>query len=422
MILEESTTREHHALVQSTKGQLRWVSSPIHARKGIVQFLKEAFLPDGYPHSVSKDYTSYQIFDTLQAFCSNVTGLLATRATFQRLGVGDSAATPLAATLTWVLKDGTGMISTILYAWLFSFDIDANTKRWRFFADIFNDAGTFMEVLAPSLPRELFLPIVCLATVFKGLCGVAAGATKAALSQHFAVHDNVADLNAKDGSQETIVGLVGMLIGSYIVQWVSGTFSTWLCFLIFTALHLVFNYFAVRSVVLPTLNTQRAFILISQYIKTQKVMSLETIAKREKLVWRSPSWIRMGVSLLEIVEIWQPKEGVTKDLIDNLISNPHHPTYTLFSASPIRSITSSPPHPLILISFRKNVTSIDILRAYFHALHLSFSPHDTNEADILISFRIFMDDARKAGWIIDHAARNRIHTGEWRWSVKERRD
>lgn len=35
---------------------------------------KKIFLPRGYPHSVSPDYTNYQIWDTAQAFCSTFTG------------------------------------------------------------------------------------------------------------------------------------------------------------------------------------------------------------------------------------------------------------------------------------------------------------------------------------------------------------
>ena len=33
------------------------------------------------------------------------------------VGVGESTATPLAAAITWILKDGTGMIGRIIFAW-----------------------------------------------------------------------------------------------------------------------------------------------------------------------------------------------------------------------------------------------------------------------------------------------------------------
>ena len=48
-----------------------------------------------------------QAWDTVQAFASNLTGALATRAVLGGMGVGDAEATPLAATITWLLKVGT---------------------------------------------------------------------------------------------------------------------------------------------------------------------------------------------------------------------------------------------------------------------------------------------------------------------------
>lgn len=47
------------------------------------------FLPNGYPHSVSDDYVSYQVFDTLQALASSLNGALATEAVLRGAGVGD---------------------------------------------------------------------------------------------------------------------------------------------------------------------------------------------------------------------------------------------------------------------------------------------------------------------------------------------
>lgn len=59
---------------------------------GAWRFLREAFLPRGYPGSVSRDYVEYQLWDTAQAFCSAITGTLATHATLKGLGVGSNSA------------------------------------------------------------------------------------------------------------------------------------------------------------------------------------------------------------------------------------------------------------------------------------------------------------------------------------------
>ena len=46
-------------------------------------FLRNVFLPEGYPNSVSDDYLSYQIWDTIQAFASSISGSLATQAVLE---------------------------------------------------------------------------------------------------------------------------------------------------------------------------------------------------------------------------------------------------------------------------------------------------------------------------------------------------
>ena len=157
--------------------------------------------------------------------------------------MGDAAATPLAATLTWILKDGAGMIGRILFAALVGTSLDHDCKRWRMFADITNDLVMLVELLARFLPRPLVLPVLCLAGVGRSLVGVAGGATKAAVAQHQALNSNMADLAAKDGSQETLVNLLALCLNLVLLPLVSN--DLWLTgglFVILTVLHVYANY------------------------------------------------------------------------------------------------------------------------------------------------------------------------------------
>ena len=43
--------------------------------------------------------------------------------------------------------------------------------------------------------------------------GVAGGATRASITQHQAIKGNMADVSAKDGSQETCVNLIASIVG-----------------------------------------------------------------------------------------------------------------------------------------------------------------------------------------------------------------
>ncbi|KAJ8944889.1 hypothetical protein NQ318_020946 [Aromia moschata] len=97
--------------------QIRPRSSILQSFQFIVNFLRELLLPHGYPDSVSEDYLEYQLWDTAQAFCSTITGAFTTRAILKGVGVGNAEATALSAAITWILKEGTGMISRIIFAW-----------------------------------------------------------------------------------------------------------------------------------------------------------------------------------------------------------------------------------------------------------------------------------------------------------------
>lgn len=83
-----------------------WRGKPLSARSwNVFRWFKEAFLPEGYPDSVTADYLEYQKFDTLQALASSLLGTLASAGMLSAAGVGDESATAVGAALTFVLGD-----------------------------------------------------------------------------------------------------------------------------------------------------------------------------------------------------------------------------------------------------------------------------------------------------------------------------
>ena len=64
--------------------------------------------------------------------------------------------------------------------------LDSYAKQWRLFADVANDAGMTLELLAGQFGPSAFLVLACLASMCRAMVGVAGGATRMALTQHFA--------------------------------------------------------------------------------------------------------------------------------------------------------------------------------------------------------------------------------------------
>lgn len=277
--------------------------------------LKSIFLPKGFPHSVSQDYLEYQVWDTVQAVTSSITGALAGQAVLIGFGVGDARATILGASLSSMLKDGFGMVGKILFAAWQGANLDGDCKRWRLFADLFNDCALLLELISPLFPR-LFVATVCIASVLKSIVGVAGGATRAAVTLHQALDNNVADVAAKDGSQETMSNFVALMFNLLLIYSLSGkTVLIYLAFATLTALHLYANYRAVRCLRLSTFNRNRFHIATHEWFQ-RRLLSFQSYGASTdsfpSVLWvnaREPiftsagtSNIRFGCSLRDITE------------------------------------------------------------------------------------------------------------------------
>ncbi|XP_068024169.1 LOW QUALITY PROTEIN: RUS family member 1 [Melanerpes formicivorus] len=292
--------------------------------------LEELLLPQGYPESVSGDYLQYQCWDSLQALSSSLSGALGTRAVLQAVGVGDGAATATGATLGWLLRDGVGIVTRISFAWLQGSRLDCEAKQWRLAADVLNDVALVLELLAPAWPRAA-LPLLTLAATTKCIVGVAGGATRAALALHQARRDNVADVAAKDGSQETLVNGAGLLLALLLLPLLDGRpWLTWAAVLLLLATHLGANLAAVRALRLRTLNRPRLRLSLATALRggawrgggaTFQVPSPDYVNPREPLLPGSSSRLKLhlGAPLHRLVsseaELRKALESSPKDYI-----------------------------------------------------------------------------------------------------------
>ncbi|KAI5742359.1 hypothetical protein M8J77_006498 [Diaphorina citri] len=277
-------------------------------------FFYQAFLPQGFPDTVSNDYIEYQLWDTAQAFCSTLTAVLTTHAIMQGVGVGNESATTLAAATAWIIKDGTGMIGRILFAWWEGTILDADCKRWRILADLINDVAMCVELMLPLFPQSCVIYALALSSLGKSLVGVAGGATRASIIQHQAAHSgNIGDIAAKDGSQETCVNLTASLLGLVVLKLCTeNIFLTWLLFIIFTGLHIYFNYRAVRCLEFNTFNRQRFIILFQHYLHSKHILSPSQVRVQERILFPLTEKqafnmnITLGASVLNV----QPQSSV----------------------------------------------------------------------------------------------------------------
>ena len=249
----------------TSSGDNAGARSPAPPSSSGVPWLQSAasvFLPIGYPRSVTEDYLEYQLWDSAQALCSYLRGTLTTHAVLLGLGVGSADADAAAAAASWIVKDGISLVSNLAFAWWGARRFDSDVKSWRLFADAINDVGLTLQMAVPYCSKDQVLPLLVLSGCCFGACGVAAGATKASLTGHFAREGNMGDVQAKEGTQETAVNLLGMVLGYYLVKVISGSGAggqhlAWVAFWALMCLHIVCNLRAMRCLRLRTLNRER---------------------------------------------------------------------------------------------------------------------------------------------------------------------
>ena len=87
--------------------------------------------------------------------------VLATQRVLEGVGVGKEGATALSASLNFIMRDGCGMVSTLLFTALASSRFRSDVKKWRILADVMNDIGITLEVAATLVPTYFFLPMIC---------------------------------------------------------------------------------------------------------------------------------------------------------------------------------------------------------------------------------------------------------------------
>ena len=77
-----------------------------------------------------------------------------------------------------------------IYKYDFRTKLDADSKKWRFFADVLNDCALTLELCAPYAVAAvggssgIMTTILCCSGAAKSIVGVAGGATRAALTHH----------------------------------------------------------------------------------------------------------------------------------------------------------------------------------------------------------------------------------------------
>ncbi|TMW54846.1 hypothetical protein DOY81_000079 [Sarcophaga bullata] len=356
----------------------------------LFRIFQQIFLPKGYPDSVSEDYAAYQIWDTIQAFCSTICGTLCTHAILKGLGVGNENINAYSATVTWILKEGSGHLGRILFSWWKGAQLDIDSKKWRLRADFLNDLAMGIEIYVLPKYVHLSTQILCGTTVLKAIVGVAGGATRAALTQHHAVRGNLADVNSKDSSQETCVNLIASFVGLYLLTAIKTSGVLYGVFSVVILLHLYANLKAVKAICLKTFNESRYLIALEEFFRSGRMLAPQQVNKLERVTLGQTVSvslnIRLGISIKHLTDEYQQSH-----IIDNIIS----------SFDPHEHFIIAESKKFLGVYFHFETVPQDVLKAYFFAVSYLQDRNQIKEKywEVQSKWQEFYNLAQQEGWI-----------------------
>ncbi|XP_061347324.1 protein root UVB sensitive 3-like isoform X1 [Gastrolobium bilobum] len=340
--------------------------------------------------------------------------MLSTQALLSAIGVGEKSATVLGATFQWFLRDLTGMLGGILFTFYQGSNLDSNAKMWRLVADFMNDLGMLMDLISPLFPSA-FVFIVCLGSISRSFTGVASGATRAALTQHFALQDNAADISAKEGSQETVATMIGMALGMLVARITIGhPLVIWLSFLSLTLFHVYANYQAVRCLALTSLNPERSSILLQHFMKTGQVLSPEQVSSKEHVLpiqltsWSSKNSISLDTKV---------RLGMRISSFDNMEIQEHLLSAASYYAKAKYLLVER--KGIIKVIVHKDSNAADILKSFIHALFLANnvnkrkSLHSEGQMWMDNQYEVFIQKLKSLGWKTERLLSPIIWRANW---------
>lgn len=378
----------------------------------ITNRLFQLFLPVGYPTSVRSGYTEYQLWDVLQGLTSYLRGNLAYQSTLVSLGVGDVKATATAGALTKIVGDTCSMLGSLLFTYFFSDDFGFNVRQWRLFADVSNDIGLTLHFLAPLFGKEWFVTVSVIASLMTTMCGISAGATKAYISSHFALEDNLTDLVAKEGSQETFVNIIGLLGGYFLLASVgsveqSGT-AVFITYFVLTIIHVIANMCAIHYLTFSFLNEQRFQLVFNEYNHNDidNDINYQTICRKETFL---PFFFSTYHPTSNQVILGADHRTIDDAAVRRALSKLRSPKDSNY----VIIIDDTKDETKCHVLLKENATKLDILQSRYECEMIIRS--DINEKNVVVSkkyFLAFKVALMNNGWELD---KSKFYVGRTRY-------
>eukprot|EP00842_Homolaphlyctis_polyrhiza_P004744 jgi/Hompol1/5270/HPOL_004292-RA len=313
--LKQRLTTDSHMLgaaataaAQHRQLAFKWLS-PVSSTKGaaaktpkwaapIVRWLREMFLPVGYPSSVHKCYAQIHIWLFLESMAGSAISVLTAQAMLTSVGAAASAheSAALAIAIDWALKDGFGEVGKMLIVQQFAHQFDAFPKRWKLLGEGCSVIGAFMQLCTCIAPPGMFLFFASIGVGLRSIHFSVWSATHTTFTRNLASYNgiNVGDIVAKADSQMSLAHILGMVAGIAMLSISFAPAFLFQCFAFLAASQVALTCLLVQTAKFEVLDQTRLLLLPREFIRHGRVPSLAEITPFE-------NWLNEGLKSSETI-------------------------------------------------------------------------------------------------------------------------
>lgn len=283
-ILHERTNHDDRVLDKQLSEALFGTKSRLFVDSGLASVARRYFLPIGYPDSVTSKYTPFLRYNMIQVGCISLSKVLSTQAMLLAVGMGQGGALPMAAVITWLLKDGLGHLGSILVGTRINTKFDSDPKRYKFLSVFLGQGANLLGILSLARPG-LFLVLTSISSALSRVGTLAFTSSRARIYGNFAAAGNLGDLIRCSQAQSTLATVAGTAVGVCLAPLIGADVSKilFVFFPLSAATHLL-AYKAVSVIELSTLNAHRFELVLRKWFEVAQVPTVEQVSSQEQFI------------------------------------------------------------------------------------------------------------------------------------------
>ncbi|KAJ3306590.1 hypothetical protein HDV03_004719 [Kappamyces sp. JEL0829] len=245
------------------------------------KWLREMFLPVGYPYSVHRCYAKVHLFQFIETIAAQLVTVITAQALLTAVGTTSDHSTGAAVAIQWTITNGFGEIGKLVVIQQYSYLFDSYPKTSKLVGELCCIVGNGCHIVTLFAP-DYYLLFASLGYCLYGVYLSVWAATHTTFNSHLAMKDNnMGDLNAKDDSQVSLAHILGLLGGISLLSFSSESLYLFGVYLVFSAIQVVMTLMLVMAANYEVLNFARMRLTSHAFVHRNRTLSCLNLRGRE---------------------------------------------------------------------------------------------------------------------------------------------